>query len=118
DVGRMVAGDVKYALFTFSTYPGGTSGSTGTGTVNVVGYSGNGSVELADATASGTTLATYAVPSDAGRRSIVLDRDAVLALTGGSNWLGLRLQPAATGTSTLVFGPLNGPAAAPVVTFG
>ena len=46
-----------------------------------------------------------------------LDRAQVLALTGGSPWLGIRFQVLDNGTATGVFGPLNGPDFTPHLTF-
>jgi hypothetical protein len=83
----------------------------------VVGYAGNGVLDLADANVAGPTLAGFGDPSQTGRRTVVLNRDQVLALTGGSDWLGLRVQASSATADVPIYNPLIGPANAPVVTF-
>ncbi|HVK07525.1 MAG TPA: SdrD B-like domain-containing protein, partial [Gemmataceae bacterium] len=111
DVSRVVAGEVTDVVLTYS-WP-----QSGGGTVAVYGYTGNGTIELADATRAGAPLASYQVEVAPGRRSVVLDRDTVLGLTGGSGWLGLRFQGTSTNMSTAIGSPRGGPTMAPVVTF-
>jgi PKD repeat protein len=111
DVSRVLEEDVTDVVFTFS-WP-----QSGGGTVAIGGYAGNGAIELADATVATTPLASYAVQVAPGRQSLVLPREAVLALTGGSDWLGLRFQGTSTNMSAGVGSPRGGPAVAPVVTF-
>src|SRR5262249_26956953 len=115
DVSRVIEGDVTYALFTFTTT---ATTAAPSGTFAVLGYSGNGTIELADATAAGSLLASYTESASTPvRQTLVLDRDAILALTGGSNWLGLRLQATSTTAFAPVASPTSGPANAPTVTF-
>jgi PKD repeat protein len=96
-------------------------------TDRVDGYSADGVVTLADATAPGTFLGAFDVKDGSNRLSVTPDRAAVLALAGQTGFLGLRVSAARpaqgsidgfslvapTGTSgpALVF--YNGPA--PVV---
>ena len=107
----VIEGEVTDVVFSFSLGP------VRGGTIAIGGYAGNGAIELADATVATTPLSSYQVQVAPGRRSLVLDRDAVLALTGGSDWLGLRFQGTSTSASTTVIGPRGGPANAPAVTF-
>jgi Calx-beta domain len=115
DVSRVIEGEVTHALFSFSIPP--TGFTAWFGTCNVVGYAGNGLLDLADANVAGPTLAGFGDPNQTGRRTVVLNRDQVLALTAGSDWLGLRIQASSATANVPIRNPLIGPANAPVVTF-
>ncbi|HVK11272.1 MAG TPA: Calx-beta domain-containing protein, partial [Gemmataceae bacterium] len=111
DVRPVVEGQVTYALLTLSLGP------TQAADVAVVGYAGNGALELADATRAATDLAAFQHVGSAGRRTLILDRATVLALTGGSDWLGIRLQPGAAAGSVTVGTPFGAVSRAPALTF-
>jgi PKD repeat protein len=110
DVRPVVEGAVTYALLTLS--PGPTPAAA----VVAVGYAGDGALDLADATRAATDLAAFQHAGPADRRTLILDRAAVLALTGGSAWLGIRLQPTADGSVT-VGTPIGSVTWAPALTF-
>ena len=66
--------------------------------MNVYAYAGDGSIALADATASGT-LAGSAMITDVGALTITLDPAVIQTIRAGTRYLGLRLQSPTTGNS-------------------
>jgi len=67
-----------------------TQASSGTNTLSVLGYAGDGTVSEADAAQAGTLLATKTIEGS-GLLAITLDAQAVKGLLGSSTHLGLIL---------------------------
>ncbi len=95
--------------------------SSGREPVEIYGYSGNGSMELADATAAGELLGSYiAEDFGLGSHSIPLDAGLLATLLDGSDYVGLRLQGSVSGTNSSVgeLGPYSSPEPTIYLTFG
>lgn len=112
DVTRVIEGVVTSVTFDF----GINAYTSNSEPVSVFAYAANGSITMADATLPAVLVGSY-LPDSLGPRSITLDRDAVLAITGGSSYLGLRLQTLGTFTNTNIYTPGAGPTNAPAVVF-
>jgi hypothetical protein len=70
-----------------------TSFANNVGTIAVNGFSSNGTITLADATASGSQLGTYDVLSlGLGKHSVTLSPSFLQSILGTSPYLGIRLQ--------------------------
>jgi len=114
DVSRVVSGQVQYVLFEYTSSNSPTAGAF---PATVFAYAGNGVIELADATA-GVALGSGSVNTpDSPRQSILLDRATVLALAGGSNWVGVRVQMTDRGFGA-IYTPTAGPRSAPALVCG
>lgn len=114
DVSPIIESDVTWVAFEFGT----SSYTSNSGPVEVYGFVGDGIVQLSDATQTAYLLGTYQ-PNSLGRKSIVLNREMVLALAANSNYLGLRLQGAASAphVNTSVYAHGAGPSNAPALVF-
>jgi hypothetical protein len=81
--------------------------------VRVIGYTGDGTAALGDATVTGTQLGVF-TPSTTGWQRITLDRAAVEQLLGGSNVLGIVLK---VDTGSLLYFSGTGSPRPPRLTF-
>ncbi len=121
DVSRVISGEVQYVLF---EYTSSNSPVAGAFPASIFAYSGNGTIELADAT-TGVQLGNGQVNTpNSPRQSIYLDRATILSLASGSNWVGIRIQMNGAGFGA-IFTPLGGyttvfnpPVNAPALVFG
>ncbi len=121
DVSRVISGEVQYVLF---EYTSSNNPAAGPFPANIFAYSGNGTIEVADATA-GVQLGNGQVNTpNSPRQSIYLDRATILGLAAGSNWIGIRIQLNGPGLGA-IFTPLGGyttvfnpPVNAPALVFG
>ncbi|MHC4445861.1 MAG: PEP-CTERM sorting domain-containing protein [Planctomycetota bacterium] len=78
--------------------------------VNIYGYQGNGSIELADATRPGTFLGSYK-PTSLGSYTVNLSLSDIAPLIDANDFLGLRLKGASSPVNTQiasVTGPFSG----------
>jgi hypothetical protein len=70
-----------------------TAFANAVGTVAVNGFSSNGTITLADATASGSQLGTYdAIGLGLGNHSVTLSPSFLQSILGSTPYLGIRLQ--------------------------
>lgn len=113
DVSRVAAADVTWV--TLEPYVTSFT-STYTGPVEVWGYAGDGAATIEDANRPAVLLGSF-TPTGTGRYTLVLDRDAVLAIAAGSPTLGVQLRPAANNTDITVGAPSNSPLMATALVF-
>jgi hypothetical protein len=90
DISQFTLGEIINSVsFRFQEGAFTSSGST----VNVLGYSGSGTLSISDATTASTLLGSYdPVTLGLGIHSLSLDSSYLQSLIGSSNFLGLRLQ--------------------------
>jgi hypothetical protein len=83
--------------------------------VQVYGFSGSGTLSLADATSPGVFLGAYDPKTGTGAKSLILDRSAVMSLVSSSPYLGIRLV-GVRNTETTIAGTSD-PSNPPVLVF-